>query len=149
MPNSSLVPFCSQQSSCSMDEPIFSTGLKQISLCFYPEVTQGSIFFPITEFKQLHITEQTYFMTFLKLPGKLQLYFCNQAHNFFCLFMITGITTDEKFGAEHTHLQPPELKKLLTFYTTLACFYNICLKGTSSKYTTLTDIYLCSSTSFT
>lgn len=83
MPNSSLVRFCSQQSSFSMDESIFSTGLKQFSLCFSLEMTQGSIFFPITKFKEWHITEQTYFVTFLKFLGKSQLYFCNQAHKFF------------------------------------------------------------------
>lgn len=64
------------------------------------------------------------------------------------LFMITGITADEKFVAEHTHLQPPELKRLLTLLTIFVC-YNICLKETSSRYTTLTGIYLCSSTSCT
>lgn len=64
-----------------MDEPICSTGLKQLSLWFCLEMTQGAIFFPITGSKQLHITEQTYFMAFLKLPGKLQLYFFNQAHD--------------------------------------------------------------------
>lgn len=100
---------------------------------FHPGDDSGIYFLPYYWVQAIaHITEQIYFMTFLKLPGKLQLYFCNQAHNdFLFLFMTTGITADEKFGAEHTHLQPPELKILLKFYTNLVCFYNICLKGTS------------------